>query len=150
MALKKEIELKLIKHLEFLSEELQDYELFEALTWEEYNTDRNKRRNVERWIENIVNSSIDIAKLILTAEALKLPDTYREMVSSLALVTGFPKDLMERLSKWVRLRNIITHEYIDLKWAAIKKFKSETKADYLAYLDLSQKYLERKHHEHHS
>ncbi len=33
MALKKEIELKLIKHLELLSEELQDYQLFETLTW---------------------------------------------------------------------------------------------------------------------
>ncbi|HEX9652804.1 MAG TPA: HepT-like ribonuclease domain-containing protein, partial [bacterium] len=120
MALKKEIELKLIKHLEFLSTELQDYQLFATLTWEEYNTDRNKRRNIERWIENIVNSSIDVAKLILTAETLKLPDTYREIVTSLSLVAGFPKELMERLSKRVRLRNIITHEYMDLKWASIK------------------------------
>jgi len=44
---------------------MTDYEIFIALTYEEYDQDRNKRRNVERWVENIVNSSIDIARIVI-------------------------------------------------------------------------------------
>lgn len=64
--MEKELKFRLIKHLTFLKNELQDYEAFSSLSWKEYNTERSKRRDVERWFENIINSSIDIAKLILT------------------------------------------------------------------------------------
>ncbi|HGE71610.1 TPA: hypothetical protein ENX78_12285, partial [Candidatus Poribacteria bacterium] len=60
--------IRLIRHLTFLREELEDYESFKNLSKEGYNQERDKRRNVERWIENIINSSIDIAKTILSSE----------------------------------------------------------------------------------
>ncbi len=64
-----------------------------ALSKEEYFKERSKRRDIERWIENIINSSIDI-------------------------------------SKWVRFRNIIAHEYLDIRWNSIKKFIQETEVLY--------------------
>lgn len=124
--MKEEVKERLIKHIRFLEEEIIDYALFTALTWETYNTNRSKRREVERWIENIVNSSIDISKLILDAKGISLPETYREMVSSLSFIEGFDKEKMEKISQWVRLRNIIAHEYLDIRWASIKKFVQET------------------------
>jgi len=63
--LKKEVRFRLTRLLDFLENELKDYKKFESLSWEDYNKDRSKRRDVERWVENIVNSSIDIAKIIL-------------------------------------------------------------------------------------
>ncbi len=145
--LKEKIKQRLVKHINFLEEELKDYEIFQSLTWEEYRTERSKRRDVERWIENIVNSSIDIAKVILTSEGMGLSDTYREIVSSLALVHGFAKKEMDKLSNWVRLRNVISHEYMDIKWSSIKKFIAETKSDYQAFLDRTKNYLDRKFRE---
>ena len=90
--MKEEIKERLIKHLRFLEEEIKDYPYFGELTWEDYRMDRIKRRNVERWIENLVNSSIDLSKLVLTAEEISLPETYREMILSLSLVEGFDKE----------------------------------------------------------
>ena len=89
--MEKEIRFRLIKHLTFLENELKDFEIFHILSWKEYNVDRGKRRNVERWIENIINSSIDIAKLILTSEGHPLPDTYKDVVKNLSLVSDFSK-----------------------------------------------------------
>ncbi|MFQ5604105.1 MAG: DUF86 domain-containing protein [bacterium] len=117
--------------------------MFESLTWEEYRTNRSKRRDVERWIENIVLSSIDIAKVILSSEGISIPDTYREIIASLALVTDFPKEDMKNISKWVRLRNVIIHEYLDLKWTSITKFISETKPLYQNFLKRTKNYLDR-------
>lgn len=142
--MKKDIQLKLIKHITFLEKELEDWEGFRTLSWEEYHRDRSKRRDVERWIENIVNSSIDIAKIILVSENRPLPDTYKEIVSSLSLEPDFRQENIERLSECVRLRNIISHEYLDIRWNSIKKFIEETESVYKTFLDRVKIYIQKK------
>jgi len=142
--LKKEIQVRLIKHIAFFERELEDWVSFRSLSWEEYNKERNKRRNVERWIENIVNSSIDIAKIILASENLPLPDTYKEIIIGLSLTSGFDKENTAHLSEWVKLRNIISHEYLDIRWNSIKKFIEETELVYRNFLGNVKKYLEKK------
>ncbi len=139
--MQKEIRFRLVKHLTFLENELKDYELFEALSWKEYNDDRGKRRNVERWAENIINASIDIAKLILTSEGHSLPDTYKDIVKNLSLVAPFSEECMGKLSRWVTLRNIISHEYLDIRWASIQQFISESKPFYEDFLIKTKNYL---------
>ena len=139
--MKKEIKVRLIKHITFLEDEIQDYENFKTLSWMEYNTVRDKRRNVERWIENIVNSSIDIAKIILVSEDLPLPDTYREIVNSLSLVSSFDKKIVEKLAELVKFRNIIAHEYLDLRWNFINRFIHETELLYKNFLEKVKEYI---------
>lgn len=139
--MKKEIRFRLIKHLTFLENELKDYETFGTLSWKEYNGDRGKRRNVERWVENIINSSIDIAKLILTSESISLPDTYKDIVRNLSLVANFSEEGIGKLSRWVSLRNIISHEYLDIRWASIQKFISESKPFYEDFSKKVENYL---------
>ncbi len=142
--MKKEIRFRLVKHLIFLEKELNDYESFKSLTWDEYNLNRSKQRDVERWIENIINSSVDIAKIILTSEGITMPDTYKDIAASLLLVKDFSKKDVEDISKRVRLRNIISHEYLDIRWSSIKKFIVETESLYKNFLDATKKYLEKK------
>jgi uncharacterized protein YutE (UPF0331/DUF86 family) len=142
--LKKEVSFRLTKHLTFLENELKDYGNFKSLSWKEYNEERSKRRDVERWIENIINSSIDIAKIILTSEGLSLPDTYKDIVKNLSLVINFKHVDIEKLSRWVSLRNIVSHEYLDIRWSSIKKFISETEPLYKDFLDKVKVYLKKK------
>jgi uncharacterized protein YutE (UPF0331/DUF86 family) len=123
--MQEELTERLVRHLGFLEEELKDFDAFRKLSWEEYHADRDKRRNIERWIENLVNSTVDIARIVLCAEGKQVPGTYREMVSSLGFVTGFDPRPMTELSRWTSLRNILSHEYLDVKWASIKRFVAE-------------------------
>ena len=141
--MKKEIEYRLIKHINFLEDELKDYEYFRHLTKEEYFKERSKRRDVERWVENIINSSIDISKIILTNEGISLPDSYRDIVAMLSIVKDLKGIDTESLSKWVRFRNIIAHEYLDIRWNSIKKFIQETEVLYKNFLNGVKKYLEK-------
>jgi len=141
--LKREIKVRLIKHITFLADELEDFDIFRSLSWEEYSRERAKRRNVERWIENIINALIDISKIILVSEDASLPDTYRELVASMSLIPGFRKENMETLSEWVRFRNIIAHEYLDIRWASIKKFIQEAEPLVTDFVKEVKKYLER-------
>ena len=133
----------MLKHVNFLEVELRDYPKFRQITQAEYREDRDKSRNVERWVENIINSSVDISKVILTYEGKGLPDNYKEIVLSLSLVKELGINNAEALSYWVRFRNIISHEYLDIRWASIKKFISETEPLYRDLLDKVKIYLEK-------
>jgi len=141
--LARETTLRLIKYVAFLESELQDFPSFQSLSWERYSKERSTRRDVERWIENIINSSIDISKIILVAENIPLPDTYRELVAGASLVPGFDKKRMKSLSEWVRFRNIIAHEYLDIRWASIRKFIQESEPLYTSFLRDAKEYLDK-------
>jgi uncharacterized protein YutE (UPF0331/DUF86 family) len=142
--LTQEFKERLVKHLNFLEEELKDYAQFKKITREEYFKDRDKRRNVERWIENIINSIVDVSKIILTFEGGIIPDTYRGIVSMISTVEGLEEVDAEKLSRWVRFRNIVAHEYLDIKWSSINKFINTTDSLYKDALKIFKKYLKSK------
>ena len=142
--MKEEIKQRLLKHINFLEDEIRYYPKFRQLTWSIFCEDDDKRRSVERWVENIINSSIDISKNILTLEEIRLPDTYRDIVLSISVVKELNIDSAESLARLVRLRNIVAHEYLDIRWSSIKKFISETEPLFRDFLEKTKKYLEKK------
>jgi uncharacterized protein YutE (UPF0331/DUF86 family)/predicted nucleotidyltransferase len=113
---------RLLKIVIFLENELTDYEIFKDLTWIEYERDRSKRRNVERWVETLVNSAIDVAKILVSSERLPAPETYRDLILKLKLVGTMEDEDIEKLAGWVKLRNILAQEYLDMRWENIKNF----------------------------
>jgi uncharacterized protein YutE (UPF0331/DUF86 family) len=116
---------RLLRHLDFLKEELKDFPKFKKLNRKVYIENRDSRRNVERWVENLVNCSIDIGKIILTVRNRPIPETYREVLSNLGTLPNFTEAFGEELSRWTKLRNILAHEYLDIRWTNIKAFIDE-------------------------
>lgn len=110
---------------DFLSSELTDAGEFSSLTRESYMTDSGRRRNVECWIENIVNASIDVAKILLASAQATLPQTYREILLNLETLPDFKPQTAQALSSFSKLRNILAHEYLDMRWAQISGFLRE-------------------------
>lgn len=122
---------RLARLVEFLEEEIKSYEDFKNLEWKEYSVNRHTKRDVEHWLENIVNASIDAAKIVLASEKLPRPETYKETMKSLEIIKGgFDKKTAEKLSEFAGLRNIITHEYIDIRWRQIQEFIKTSKPFY--------------------
>jgi uncharacterized protein YutE (UPF0331/DUF86 family) len=142
--LNQEFKQRMVRHLNFLEEELKDYEQFKRLTREEYLSDKDKRRNVERWIENIINSTVDISKVILTIEGMSIPDTYRGIVTTISTVEGLEGAEADKLSNWVRFRNIIAHEYLDIKWDSISRFINSAGLMYRNFLRTVKQYFKNK------
>lgn len=120
--MEKEDKERLIRHIDFLERELKDFLQIKVLSWKEYQRDSVKRRNVERWIENIINSAIDISKVILAIENMLIPQTYREILHDLGATPYFNEEFSSKLSRWAKLRNIVAHEYLDIRWENIKEF----------------------------
>jgi len=80
----------------------------------------------------------------LTLEEIRLPDTYKDIVLSISIVKELNIDSVESLAGWVRVRNIVAHEYLDIRWSSIKKFISETEPLFRNFLEKTKKYLEKK------
>lgn len=133
---------RLIRTADFLESELKDYPLFSKnINRVEYETDSIKRRNTERWVENIVNSSIDISKILLASENKKIPQTYREILREMQLLEGFSSQIAEGLAQFAKLRNILAHEYLDIRFEQIKKFILESEELYKYLLDFVKKII---------
>lgn len=142
MAIEKADMERLSRIVDFFSAESKDLEnKFVKLDYKLYRTDSDSRRSVERCIENIVNASLDIAKIILIAERLAMPDTYREYFNSLYASGLIGKELSKILADGTRLRNILAHQYLDIRWDNIKKFLSSEWKAYQKFLSIVTKYI---------
>ena len=54
------------------------------------------------------------------------------------------QEQIEKLSQWVKLRNIVAHEYLDIRWDSIKRFIEETEPVYKSFLECVRNYLKGK------
>ena len=132
---------RLLRSLDFLEEELGDHADFQGATKQGYIADRPFRRNLERWVENIVNATIDIAKTILASEPARMPRSYREAVENLGSLAGFDEKICDDLADFTRLRNMLAHEYLDLRFSRIRDFIDESPALYAGFMKSARDYL---------
>ncbi len=125
---------RLHRILEFIREELEDQPQFEQLSLRQYETDRAMRRNLDRWVEMLINAAIDAAKIVLAAERRRVPQTYGQILELIDTVPGFT-DIGERLKPLAALRNILAHEYLDLRFVRLQSFVHQ---DIQAVRDLAE------------
>lgn len=126
---------RLVRIADFLETEIRYYSEFSGITQDSYESSAALRRNVERWVENIVNSSIDIAKIVLASRKKRMPQTYRDVLRELSLIKGFSKDTADKLAQFAKLRNILAHEYLDIRFTHIKRFIENSETAYKKLLD---------------
>lgn len=127
------------EHIRSLDNEFDDLKEFQAMSTEEYVQHRDKRRNVERWVENLVMSAIDIAKIVLASEKKDIPQTYRETLLYFSLKI-MDEHTAKRFSQFAEMRNIVAHEYIEMRWERIKKFIRDASKLYPAFIKSAKKY----------
>lgn len=125
LSLNPEDKTRLLERLRFLENELADIERFEGFTLQEYREERTKRREIERWAENIMNAMIDIAKIVLASEKKDMPKTYELALRDFALYAGVGEEGSLKFSKFAEFRNLLAHEYLDILYERINNFIEE-------------------------
>jgi uncharacterized protein YutE (UPF0331/DUF86 family) len=112
----------ILRRLEFIRLEVSDLEQFKGMSRSDYETDRNRRRNLERLSENLVNAMLDIAKIVLAGEPVEIPETYREVLLQLGRIGLLDSGLAEGIAELARLRNVLAHQYLDIRWEMLTRF----------------------------
>ena len=142
MPLQREDKERLGRIIDFAKAELKDLKVkFLDLNFNSYNQDSDKRRSLERCIENIVNASLDIAKIILVGEDLTIPDKYKDYFLNLSSAGLVDENISRIIADGVKMRNILAHQYLDMKWDSIKRFLSRDWIAYEKFVDHVKNYL---------
>jgi len=132
--LKKDQKEDIARRLDFIRVQISDLGKFMTLTRDIFARDRDLQRNVERLAENVANASIDIAKVLLVGEDVEIPNSYREIVLRLADLAVIDRDLAGKIAEYAALRNILAHQYLDLRWEKIRDFLDTAPTNVPAFL----------------
>ena len=109
---------------DFIDTEMEDRARFGGITRHRFRSDRDLRRNVERWVEMLINAAIDVGKIVLSAGGRPVPYTYGQLLAELETVPGFTA-LAGRLQPLAAVRNLLAHEYLDQRFGSIARFVDE-------------------------
>lgn len=131
---------RLRRILDFIETELEDREQFRGVTLERYRTDRNLRRNLDRWVEMLINAALDVGKIVLASERRPVPYTYGQILAELESVESF-SDLAGQLRPLAALRNVLAHEYLELRYGRIAHFADTGAAAIAQLAELARKWL---------
>ena len=131
----------IVRRIDFIRIQLEDLEKFKSLDWEKYQKDRDVQRNVERLVENVANAVIDISKILLVGEDIEMPNSYKDIIIKLGLMDILEQELASKIAGYAALRNVLAHQYLDLRWDKIKKFIKEAPEIVPKFLEAVKKKL---------
>ncbi|MDA3950939.1 MAG: DUF86 domain-containing protein, partial [Spirochaeta sp.] len=120
-SLSPEDRVRLERILAFLDDELKDVSEFADTNLAKYQHDRSLRRNLDRWVEVLINGTIDIAKIVQASEDIRVPQTYAQILNLLPSIPGF-STVPEEIRNLAPLRNVMAHEYLDLRFTRLRRF----------------------------
>jgi len=134
---------KLIPHIDYLEKELSFLSGYERdVDWNVYQTQRSKRLEIERWVECLINATLDVSKMLLTTTGDEIPETSREVLFQIASRICDSEKEAEMFSELAKIRNTLAHRYLDIRWADIKRFFQIVPKLYPSFLDYIKKEME--------
>lgn len=130
----------LIRTMVSIEEQMGLYDVYRQFTQKEFEEEPRKRNEVQHWLESMMIAAVDIAKIVLGSKRRLIPSSYRESVASANRTLGISDDVAENLDRWAKLRNILTHEYLDIKWKRISEFIAHSEPCIRQYLDAAKRF----------
>ena len=129
---------KLVPNLDYLEKELQFLSKYkEDVDWKVYQSVREKRLEIERWVESLINVTLDLSKMLLTLKGKEVPETSRELLFKMAALIFDKEADAEKFSEMAKIRNTLAHRYLDMRWEDIKRFiliAQKLYPDFIIYL----------------
>ncbi|MEK7088322.1 MAG: hypothetical protein AAB952_01090, partial [Patescibacteria group bacterium] len=70
-----------------------------------------------------------------------VPNSYRAILQDLSYIKNFDSKVAEELGNYAKVRNVLAHEYLDLRFANLKKFVDESESFYQYLIDFAKKFV---------
>ncbi|MGH3384335.1 MAG: type VII toxin-antitoxin system HepT family RNase toxin [Nocardioidaceae bacterium] len=106
--------------------------------------DRMLRHAVERILSQIVELAVSVNSHVAATHLGKSPKDYRSSFNLAESAGLIDAELAERLQRSVGLRNVLTHEYVDVDLAVVAASVGDAVDDYGAYANGVAQWIERR------
>jgi uncharacterized protein YutE (UPF0331/DUF86 family) len=127
---------KLIPHVDYLEKELPYRSVYEEeVDFKIYHAQRSKRLEVERWVESLINATLDICKILLTVREDEIPETSREILFQIGSHIYDREEQAVAFSELAKIRNTLAHRYLDIRWVDIRRFMQMVPELYPAFIN---------------
>lgn len=133
---------RIARIIEFIENQMTLYEIFAPLTFGEYEADLIRRGAVERWVENVINAISDVSKIVLSSSKKPISYGYADTVHAALLYFKLPEETWNEFLKWIKLRNILAHEYLDIKWKRISSFIHESEPYVKSFVESAKSFYQ--------
>jgi uncharacterized protein YutE (UPF0331/DUF86 family) len=101
----------ILKKLAELEQYLLQINEFSDITTAEYSSDWKTQRIVDRTLQMMIETCLDIAGHIISNEGYRVPESYADMFNVLQENAIIPEALLDALNKMAKFRNIVVHHY---------------------------------------
>ncbi|HOV37769.1 MAG TPA: hypothetical protein PLG79_03530 [Spirochaetales bacterium] len=71
-----------------------------------------------------------------------MPQTYRETLTRIKTFKVFLPEVVDKVAENVRLRNILAHEYLDIRFRYLTEFLCSAESTYKRYIEAARQYVE--------
>jgi uncharacterized protein YutE (UPF0331/DUF86 family) len=124
----------IVVRLGVMNDLLGDLESLGAVDAALLRSDRMARHAVERILTQLVEFAVSINSHVTAAVSGSVPGTYRESFYTATDAGFIPADLAERLAPSAGLRNVLTHEYVEVDRDLVAAAVGTAMVDYRDYV----------------
>ena len=101
----------ILRKLSALDEYLKQISEYANITLEAYAVDWKIQRIVERTLQMMIETCLDISGHIISDEKFRMPETYADMFRILVEKSILSESRVDAFEKMARFRNIVVHNY---------------------------------------
>ncbi len=101
----------ILRKLSALDEYLKQIEEYTAITVKAYAGDWKVQRIVERTLQMMIETCLDISGHVIANEKLRVPDTYADTFRILVENGILSRSHLDSFEKMAKFRNIVVHDY---------------------------------------
>lgn len=101
----------ILRKLSTLDEYLKQISEYVNVTLEAYAGDWKIQRIIERTLQMMIETCLDISGHIISDEKFRMPETYADMFRILVEKGILSKSRVDAFEKMARFRNIVVHDY---------------------------------------
>ena len=101
----------LLRKLADLEEYFLQIKEYEKITVAEYTEDWKTQRIVERTLQIMIETCVDIAGHIISDKRYRVPKTYADTFRILQEEEILDKGLLKTMEKMAKFRNVVVHDY---------------------------------------
>jgi len=101
----------LLRKVSELEEYLKQIREYKGIHLEEYRNDWKIQRIVERTLQMMIETCVDIAGHIISDKKSRIPVSYADTFKVLEESGIFSNQLFEKMEKMAKFRNVVVHQY---------------------------------------
>ena len=122
-----------LRKLSELEEYFGQIREYTNITVEQYSSDWKIQRIVERTLQIMIETCVDVAGHIISDRQYRIPKSYADTFRVLHEENILEKDLFETMDKMAKFRNIVVHNYDEVDTSIVVIILTKHLDDFLTY-----------------